>query len=63
MICADSDGAVIENIRRKDAQCVEMFDEVVKAMRGNNAASATRNEMNYNPTEPVEIPEWLAPVA
>ena len=40
-----------------------MFDEVVKAMRGNNAASATRNEMNYNPTEPVEIPEWLAPVA
>lgn len=63
VICADSDGAVIENIRRKDAQCVEMFDEVVKAMRGNNAASATRNEMNYNPTEPVEIPEWLAPVA
>ena len=63
VICADSDGAVVENIRRKEAQSSEMFDEVVKAMGGLSAAAAHRNEMIYNPTEPVEIPVWLRPVA
>ena len=63
VICADSDGAVVENIRRKEVQSTQMFDEVVKAMGGLSAAAARRNEMIYNPTEPVEIPVWLKPVA
>lgn len=64
VICSDSDGAVVENIRRKDAQSVEMFNEVVAAMRGLNASSATRrNEMAYCPEIPVEIPAWLKKVA
>ena len=63
VICADSDGAVVENIRRKESQSTEMFEEVVKAMGGLSAAAAHRNEMIYNPTEPVEIPVWLRPVA
>lgn len=62
VICADSDGAVVENIRRKESQSTEMFEEVVKAMGGLSTAAAHRNEMIYNPTEPVEIPVWLRPV-
>lgn len=63
VICADSDGAVVENIRRKESQSTEMFEEVVKEMGGLSTAAAHRNEMIYNPTEPVEIPVWLRPVA
>ena len=64
VICSDSDGAVVENIKRKDDQSVEMFEEVVKAMRGLNiAAAARRTEMIYAPTLPVEIPAWLEKVA
>lgn len=63
VICADSDGAVVENIRRKESQSTEMFEEVVKAMGGLSTAAAHRNEMIYNPTETVEIPVWLRPVA
>ena len=64
VICSDSDGAVVDNIRRKDAQSVEMFEEVVNAMRGLNiAASTRRTEMAYKPTLPVEIPSWLKKVA
>lgn len=64
VVCADTDGAVVENIRRKDAQCVEMFDEVVRAMRGLGECGRTRrDEMTYDPREPVEIPAWLRIVA
>lgn len=64
IICADSDGAVIENIKRKDAQATEMFDEVCKAMNGlGEIAQSRRNEMFYNPLKPITIPSWLAKVA
>ena len=64
VLCADSDGAVVENIRRKDAQSTEMFDEVVKAMSGIGEVGATRrNEMAYNPQSPVQFPSWLVGVA
>ena len=64
VVCADSDGAVIENIKRKDAQATEMFAEVVKAMNGlGEVAQSRRNEMEYNPQIPVTIPVWLRKVA
>lgn len=64
VLCADSDGAVVENIRRKDAQSTEMFDEVVKAMSGlGEVGSTRRNEMAYRPTVAMTVPEWLRPVA
>ena len=64
VLCADSDGAVVENIRRKDSQSTEMFDEVVKAMSGIGEVGATRrNEMAYNPQSPVQFPSWLVGVA
>lgn len=64
VICSDADGAVVENIKRKDAQSIEMFDEIVKAMSGlGEIGAAQRKEMAYEPTMPVEIPEWLVEVA
>lgn len=64
VLCADSDGAVVENIRRKDSQSTEMFDEVVKAMSGlGEVGSTRRNEMAYNPQSPVSFPAWLVEVA
>lgn len=64
VLCADSDGAVVENIRRKDAQSTEMFDEVVKAMSGlGEVGSTRRNEMAYNPQSTVQFPAWLVEVA
>lgn len=64
VICADSDGAVIENIRRKDEQSREMFSEVVRAMSGiGEVAQSRRNEMEYNPATTIEIPAWLHKVA
>lgn len=60
VICSDADGAVVENIRRKERQSNELFEGVVKSMRGlGEIAKASRNEMEYLPTDPVQIPAWL----
>lgn len=64
VICSDSDGAVVENIKRKDAASTEMFDEVVKAMRGLGEVSAAgRKEMEYAPKHTMTVPGWLKEVA
>ena len=64
VICSDADGAVVENIRRKERQSNELFDGVVRSMRGlGDVALACRDEMAYEPTDPVRIPAWLHKVA
>ena len=64
VICSDSDGAVVENIKRKESASAEMFEEVCAAMRGlGDIAAASRKEMEYNPQAEMTIPGWLAEVA
>lgn len=64
VICSDSDGAVVENIKRKEAQSGAMFEEIVKAMRGlGDIGALKRNEMTYDPRVQMEIPAWLVKVA
>ena len=64
VICADTDGAVVENIKRKERLANELFDETINAMRGlGEVASARRGEMEYDPRQIVVIPQWLIPVA
>ena len=64
VICADSDGAVIANIKRKDEQAREMFDSIIKAMDGlGTIRKSSREEMEYDPQEAIGIPEWLKSVA
>lgn len=63
VICADSDGAVVENIKRKERQASEMFDQVVKYYSPHmGAVKSTRDEMEYAPMMPVAFPSWLVSV-
>ncbi len=63
VICSDSDGAVVENIRRKDDQAQEMFDSVVKAMAGlGEVCASRRSEMDYRPGISMTAPDWLVTV-
>ncbi len=61
VITADAEGAVVSNIQRKERQAQEMFDALVREMSVYEAVShkSARGEMDYNPTVPMRLPEWL----
>ena len=64
VIRSDSDGAVVDNIRRKDEQAREMFAEIVRNYSPKTIIGASRrDEMDYSPAMPVIIPSWLRTVA
>lgn len=62
IISSELEGAVVANIRRKEidadrmaaAMVLHMADLSSKAVRG-----MVRDTPNYNPTLPIELPEWL----
>jgi superfamily II DNA or RNA helicase len=60
VIAADTEGAVVSNIDRKERQATQMFDEIVKKMAVHELnRQQKRNEMEYNPTMEMILPEWL----
>ncbi len=64
VIRSDSDGAVVQNISRKERQAADMFEEIVKAYSAHmSIGQSTRNEMEYAPAMPVRWPQWLVSVA
>jgi len=64
VIRSDSDGSVVENIRRKELLAREMFDEIVKNYSPRTViGKSRRDELDYAPTVPVEFPCWLKTVA
>lgn len=64
VIHSDSDGAVVENIKRKEKLAVEMYDEIVRNYSPRMAVGRLRrDEMDYAPTIPMEFPQWLKSVA
>lgn len=46
-ITSEAEGAVVQNIQRKERQAEEMMDELVSHMAGLQMAKATRDEMAY----------------
>ncbi len=60
IIISEAEGAVLDNIRRKERQAGEMFDELVKHMAVYSGVShkQTRNEMDYCPVEAMALPAW-----
>jgi hypothetical protein len=52
IIISESEGDVLANIRRKDAQASAMFDRLVKAIAGATRAQAPAETR-------MEIPTWL----
>ena len=64
IISADTEGAVVENIRRKDAQHKELMREMMNHMRGLTQKSvfgATIEKTDYLPQVKMEVPKWVSP--
>lgn len=62
IISADTEGAVIENIQRKDKQnkaLGESMSEHMKTMMDKSIFSAATTKTEYNPKLKMEIPKWL----
>lgn len=62
VISADTEGAVVDNIRRKDEQNKVLGEKMVKHMLSvmdNSIFSAKTTKTEYNPTQKMEKPEWL----
>lgn len=47
VITADTEGAVVRNIQRKEKQAMEMFENIVREMNGLQLGGQVRNEMTY----------------
>lgn len=62
IITAETEGAVKDNIARKQAQAEEMAGQMVAHMREitrSQIVGATSNTETYNPTVPMTIPAWI----
>lgn len=59
MVVSEAEGAVVENLRRKERQANEMFDQIVGHMAGLSLGKAKRDETEYRPSVDMVIPGWL----
>ena len=62
IITAETEGAVKENIDRKQTQADEMAEKMISKMREitrSQIFGATSNTETYNPTMPMIIPAWI----
>lgn len=60
VVVSAADGAVVENIHRKEQQASDMFDSLVQHMAVHtDLGTASREEMEYNPQQAVKAPAWL----
>ena len=65
-IAAETEGAVVSNIRRKEQQADHMVASMIDHMRDINAAEIhglVRDRASYIPTSKMGIPKWLTPAA
>jgi hypothetical protein len=61
-IAAETEGAVVANLRRKEADADRMADAMVMHMAdlsAQNIRGMTRDRPDYDPRLPVQIPSWL----
>lgn len=60
IITTTAEGAVVENIKRKEYQATEMFEQIVKRMAiYTDIKSSGRSEMVYDPQKKMTIPVWV----
>jgi len=64
VITASTEGAVVSNIKRKEREAEETYDNMIAHMKDLNAAALhggqVRNKSEYRPQASLAIPEWLA---
>ncbi len=54
IVTTESESAVIDNLKRKEKQSIELFDRIVE-----NMGAAIRDAAVYCPSKKVEAPSWL----
>ncbi|NRA48047.1 MAG: helicase [Phaeodactylibacter sp.] len=62
VISADTEGAVVDNIKRKDAQNIKLGESMVahmKTMMEKEIFFAATEKTEYKPQQKMELPEWL----
>lgn len=63
VITAETEGAVVSNIKRKEREAEETYNSMIEHMRDLNAAAlhggAARNKTDYVPTMALSIPTWM----
>ena len=62
IITADTEGAVVENIQRKERQFEEMLRGMIAVTQNitkDNIKATTRQTKTYEPQEHMELPKWL----
>ena len=62
MIAADTEGAVVQNLRRKEADADRMAASMVAYMKDLSTRAihgTARDTRTYEPTKPVTLPAWL----
>lgn len=63
VITAETEGAVVSNIKRKEREAEETYNSMIEHMKDLNAAAlhgqTVRNKSEYAPSIPVQIPSWL----
>lgn len=65
IVTSDIEGAVVENIRRKESDAARMASEMVAHMHGINEADircTVRTNDEYNPSVEMILPDWLEAV-
>lgn len=64
VITAETEGAVVSNIKRKEADAEAMYSNMIAHMKDLNAAAlhggTVRNKTAYSPTVPMVLPSFLA---
>ena len=66
VIRAETEGAIVANLRRKEADAARMAESMAEQMIGVMRAeisSAKREQNDYNPSVRMTVPAWLAEVA
>lgn len=64
LVTAETDGAILRNIERKQQEAAEMVASIVRYMGDLRAdGQAGREEMEYQPREPLRLPAWLGAAA
>lgn len=60
IITSNAEGAVVENIKRKERQATELFEQIVKRMAIYTEVHAVgRTEMEYDPQRQMTVPIWM----
>lgn len=62
-VSSEAEGAVADNVRRKERQAAEMFDQIVSHMGEFSIGRQRRDHADYAPSTPMRIPSWLETVA